>query len=1203
MAGVIIGAIVGSAVSDAVGAVVADAFLGTVIDSGITAAAADVLGASIATANFIGGAAGLIAGGVANLATQAILGGGMNAPSQAQSAVSSAQAQGILINSQSNVDPIPVIYGRRRVGGTRVFIEVSGSNHEYLHLVIVLAEGPVASIDNVYLDDVLSTDGKFSGLLTINKHLGTSGDPVDATLTAAVSKWTSACTLTGCAYLYVQLKYDSNAFSGLPTVTADVRGRTLYDPRDGGTRWSNNAALAVRDYLTNTLYGRGIATASIDDSSFTAAANACDVRVTSPAYSDTFTADPATDLLTFAQPEPVDTGDGVRLSSTGTLPTPLSASTTYYAVKVTDVAYKLATSVANAYASITIDLTSAGSGTHTLTQMDYATYTSDGTVDTSNTAYQNIKALLTACRGMLVFSAGKYRLVLDQLATPASFGFTESNITGSWVITQAGKRTKFNRVTAGFYNPAKKWQPDLAMVESTALRAVDNGLLLEAKIDLPFTANVYRTQNISQLTLNQSRYGLVVKFSAFQEGLRCEVGDVVPITHSTPGWSAKLFRILQIELKDSDEVSIVAQEYDANVYTLANLAPASIVPRSNLPDPFNVPVISSLTLTSGTSELLRLGDGSIISRIKAAWVAPADAFAQKGQVEVQFKRTADSSWIPADTLAADLTATWISPVQDGVSYDVRARSVNTIGVRGAWTQASVTVVGKTAPPANVPSATANVLPDGVLLTWGSVSDADLAQYEIRTGGTSFATATFLATALTTQLKLPTMAAGAYTWRIKAVDSSGNYSASDTVASITIAGSVAPTVSQTFLGDSVVLSWAAVTGSFGTDHYDIRTGGTSWATATPLASVKTTLYQERAVWSGVRNYWIAAVDTFGNTGAAALVTASITPAAAPVITQQVIDNTVLLYWNQTNGSLPTATFEIRKGATWASAALIGTKSGGFTTIMETVAGTYIYWICPIDTAGNYGTPGSVAATVSAPPDYVLKANYATTFGGTRSSMAPDIDGGWVLPVNSTETISAHFSTRSWNTPQDQVNASFPLFIQPNLTPGYYEEVIDYGSVLAGCKITVSANGLAVTGTPTITCDISTSADGTTYTLNSGVWQVYSTNFRYVKYRLKVQATDTTSLYKLSGANVRLDVKLKNDGGTVACNASDVSGTTANFVVPFISVTSITLTAAGTTPLTAVYNFSGAPNPTGFSIFIFNSAGQRVSGNVSWSAKGY
>ena len=67
MAGVVIGAIVGMGAAEAASAVVADAVLGTVIESGITAAATDVLGASIATANFIGGAAGLVAGGVANL--------------------------------------------------------------------------------------------------------------------------------------------------------------------------------------------------------------------------------------------------------------------------------------------------------------------------------------------------------------------------------------------------------------------------------------------------------------------------------------------------------------------------------------------------------------------------------------------------------------------------------------------------------------------------------------------------------------------------------------------------------------------------------------------------------------------------------------------------------------------------------------------------------------------------------------------------------------------------------------------------------------------------------------------------------------------------------------------------------------------------------------------------------------------------------
>ena len=784
MAGVIIGAIVGSAISDVVGAAVADAALGVVIDSGITAGAADVLGASIATANFIGGAAGLVAGGLASVAVQSLI--GPNAPSQAQSAVASAQAQGILINSQSNVDPIPVIYGRRRVGGTRVFIEVSGGSNEYLHIVLVLAEGPVAAIDNVYIDDVLATDPTFSGLVTISKHLGTSGDPADAALMSAVPKWTSACTLSGLAYLYLQLKYESNAFSGLPTITADVRGRTLYDPRDGVTRYSNNAALVVRDYLTNALYGRGIIASSMDDASFSAAANACDVRLSAPAYSDTCTADPSTDLLTFAQAEPIDTGDGISVASTGSLPAPLVTGTTYFAVKVTDTGYKLATTIANAIAGTTIDLTTAGTGTLTAFHVDYATYAIDGSVDTSQTAYDNIKALLTACRGMLVFSAGKYKLVLDQVATPSSFGFTEDNITGSWVITQAGKRNKFNRVTAGFYNPAKTWQPDLAMVESMALRAVDNGLLLESKIDLPFSANVYRAQNIGHQTLNQSRYGLSVKFAAFQEGLRCEVGDVVPITHSTPGWSGKLFRILQIELKDTDEVTITAQEYDPSVYQLANLAPASIVPRSNLPDPFSVGVPGAPTILE--SLYSTTGSSGVKSRASISWTPPLDAFVVS--YEVAYKPSADTTWRQLG-LVSDPSSR-LDDIAPGI-YDFHVRAINALGVRSDWSVTTTReIFGLTAPPADIAGFTVIASGTNTIGSWNLVPDLD-----VRIGGRIAIRWTPLLSGAVWEngvavADLPGDAVSALmplltgTYLAKARDSSGNWSVNSSIWSITAA---------------------------------------------------------------------------------------------------------------------------------------------------------------------------------------------------------------------------------------------------------------------------------------------------------------------------------------------------------------------------------------------------------------------------------
>lgn len=81
------------------------------------------------------------------------------------------------------------------------------------------------------------------------------------------------------------------------------------------------------------------------------------------AFSEPFTATPATDILTVARV--YMTGEKVRLTTTGTLPAGLSTGTDYFAVVVSDSQIRLASSVANAFAGIYIDITSAGTGTHT----------------------------------------------------------------------------------------------------------------------------------------------------------------------------------------------------------------------------------------------------------------------------------------------------------------------------------------------------------------------------------------------------------------------------------------------------------------------------------------------------------------------------------------------------------------------------------------------------------------------------------------------------------------------------------------------------------------------------------------------------------------------------------------------------------------------------------------------------------------------
>jgi hypothetical protein len=247
------------------------------------------------------------------------------------------------------------------------------------------------------------------------------------------------------------------------------------------------------------------------------------------------------------------------------------------------------------------------------------------------------------------------------------------------------------------------------------------------------------------------------------------------------------------------------------------------------------------------------------------------------------------------------------------------------------------------------------------------------------------------------------------------------------------------------------------------------------------------------------------------------------------------------------------------------------------------GTYDYWVAPIDVAGNYGTAWSVSAAVAQPPDYVLLNDYnITTFSGTFSSALLDALSVF-MPVTTTETWQQHFVNNSWSSPQDQITAGYPLYIEPTPSLGYYEETIDYGAAIATTKISVTPTGLVVTGAPVVEITISTKLNiGDAWSDNVGVSQMFATNFRYVKVKIAVTSSGGDDLYQLDSINVRLDVKLKNDAGMAACVSSDTGGTVVNFTAPFIDISSITLTPQGTTLSIPVYDFHDSHDAVTYSV---------------------
>ena len=178
-------------------------------------------------------------------------------------------------------------------------------------------------------------------------------------------------------------------------------------------------------------------------------------------------------------------------------------------------------------------------------------YTCNGILNTNNKALDNIEKLLTSCRGSLIFTGGKYKLLIDDTGTAVQT-FDEDNIVGAFELALGGKEYKANKVRANFFNKNRDMQGDFAIVESSTFKTEDNGLSLERAIELPFTDQMERAQMISTINMKQSRQSLVFKFTSTIVGLRAEIGDVVFISLESLGWNTlnsnqgKKFKIMKL---------------------------------------------------------------------------------------------------------------------------------------------------------------------------------------------------------------------------------------------------------------------------------------------------------------------------------------------------------------------------------------------------------------------------------------------------------------------------------------------------------------------------------------------------------------------------------------------------------------------------------------------------------------------------------
>lgn len=723
------------------------------------------LSAAVAAGGFSAGATAFFASMNSTFIGQLLLSVGTSALIGALSPKPAAAAQrGYETNVLGAGLDHTIIYGETKVGGVVVYNEATGTDNKFLHRIIAVAGHEVESFDRIYIDDAYidfgdldasgnvpsvvdpdgSTSDRYNNKLRIQVAYGTPTQAANADLVSeSDSLWTASHKLSGIAYIYVRLAFDADVYpNGIPTFTAVVKGKKVYDPRTDTTAWSDNPALCVRDYLTSTGYGLGEVADNIDDDLVKAAADICDQTV----FSTT------------------------RYTTNGSFTT---GATPY------DLISSILPSMGGSlwYAQGKWRMKPAHWTTPVMF-LDEDDFRSSISVSTRHSRRDNFNVIKGKFSGPDTnWQQADYKEVRNETSA-GSF------VTGlPYSISEVGT-TDFTAIGADSNTVGEVFTATGAGTGSGVADlnlGVDNGLTSVADVDLLFTDTMTEARRLGRITLERNRQQLTISASFGLKTLGLQVGDNVYITNSRFGWTNKAFEVLSWNFGLTDELDLQTQmtlrETAESVFDEVDDAAAYEADNTNLPSPFFVPA-PSLDAAVATTTINE--DGTAVPAIDFSWGVSNSQVVD--YYDFQWKLVADTNY---SSTVVEEPRFRLAPALSGATYNYRVRAVNTLGIKSIYVSGASSI--STGNDTTIPKAPTSVNVSGgyaaTTVEWTAPTQntdnsaiKDLFQYQIYRGTSANPTTLVGVVAGTTFSDIGLNDSTTYYYRVKALDFTGNDSA-------------------------------------------------------------------------------------------------------------------------------------------------------------------------------------------------------------------------------------------------------------------------------------------------------------------------------------------------------------------------------------------------------------------------------------------
>ena len=434
--------------------------------------------------------------------------------------------------------------------------EFTGSQ-TYLHRFIVVASHKIQEVTSIFFDEKVAwtlaggVQGEFVGYLTVAPILeGSAANAINIS-----ARMGSTRRYTGLAYVHLRYKLTGNSkktdspFAQSITTRITVRGKGafIYDPR-----------------LDSTVPGGSGSHRAATQSTW--------------AWSDTACRNPALQLLWFLLgwkiTNPV-TSAQLLVVGKGIPPARIDLASFAIAANLCDEAVAL-----------------AAGGTE-------PRYRSDGVWSEGDSPTTVIDMLKASMNADLDDVDGKLRLTIfhNDLASPVG-SFTANDVLGDFDWQPSPPLDQSFNIVRGVYTDASDtslYQPvDYPQIEATSPDGIDR----IDTFDLPMVQSAAQAQRLARLRLNRQKFGGVFEATFQATAWAAQKNSAITLTFPAAGFTSKLFRVAEMELREDGTVPIKLREESTAIYGyVADAAPVAAVATT----PYNLtlnPIIDAIVTNS-----------------------------------------------------------------------------------------------------------------------------------------------------------------------------------------------------------------------------------------------------------------------------------------------------------------------------------------------------------------------------------------------------------------------------------------------------------------------------------------------------------------------------------------------------------------------------------------------------------------------------